>query len=107
MIAAQAVAMHLGVMECFRRSMMPELPGDVVARFRKDGASLARGVVEMLAALSRHDAGRRINLRGLISSARRVETMSGDGTLPRYVVVDCPALMIRLRRESMSTSEAK
>jgi hypothetical protein len=33
--------------------------------------------------------------------------MSGDGTLQRYVVVECPALMIRLRRESMSTSEAK
>jgi hypothetical protein len=53
MIAAQAVAMHVGAMECFRRSMMPEQPGDAAARFRKDGASLARGMVEMLSALDR------------------------------------------------------
>jgi hypothetical protein len=53
MIAAQAVAMHLGAMECFRRSMIPEQPGDVAARLRKDGANLARGMVEMIAALDR------------------------------------------------------
>ena len=53
MIAAQAVAMHLGAMECFRRSMVPEQPGDAAARLRKDGASLARGMVEMIAALDR------------------------------------------------------
>jgi hypothetical protein len=53
MIAAQAVAMHVGAMECFRRSMVPEQPGDAAARLRKDGASLARGMVEMIAALDR------------------------------------------------------
>jgi hypothetical protein len=53
MIAAQAVAMHLGAMECFRRSMIPEQPGDMAARLRKDGANLARGMVEMIAALDR------------------------------------------------------
>ena len=53
MIAAQAVAMHLGAMECFRRSMVPEQPGDAAARLRKDGASLTRGMVEMIAALDR------------------------------------------------------
>jgi hypothetical protein len=53
MIAAQAVAMHLGAMECFRRSMVPEQPEDAAARLRKDGTSLARGMVEMIAALDR------------------------------------------------------
>jgi hypothetical protein len=53
MIAAQAVAMHLGAMECLRRAMRPDQPGDAAARLRKDGASLARGVVEMVAALDR------------------------------------------------------
>jgi hypothetical protein len=53
MIAAQAVAMHLGVMECCRRSMIPGQPEDSAARLRKDGASLARGMVEMVAALDR------------------------------------------------------
>lgn len=52
MIAAQAVAMHLGSMECFRRAMIPDQPGDAAARLRKDGASLARGMVEMVGALS-------------------------------------------------------
>jgi hypothetical protein len=53
MIAGQAVAMRVGAMECFRRSMVPELPTDAAARLRKDGASLARGTVEMIAALDR------------------------------------------------------
>lgn len=53
MIAAQAVAMHHGSMECFRRAMIPEQPADVAARLRKDGASLARGMTEMIEALNR------------------------------------------------------
>ncbi|HJS85714.1 MAG TPA: hypothetical protein VJ779_09650 [Acetobacteraceae bacterium] len=53
MIAAQAVAMHYGAMECFRRAMIPEQSADVAARLRKDGASLARGMVEMVQALNR------------------------------------------------------
>ena len=53
MIAAQAVAMHLASMECFRRAMLAEQPGEVAARLRKDGANLARGMTEMIAALDR------------------------------------------------------
>lgn len=53
MIAAQAVAMHQGAMECFRRAMIPDQPSDTAARMRKDGANLARGMTDMLAALDR------------------------------------------------------
>jgi len=53
MIAAQAVAMHQGAMECFRRSMIPDQPWEVAARMRKDGANLARGMTDMVDALDR------------------------------------------------------
>jgi hypothetical protein len=53
MIAAQAVAMHQGAMECFRRAMIPDQPFDAAARLRKDGANLARGMTDMVAALDR------------------------------------------------------
>ncbi|WP_157033765.1 hypothetical protein [Belnapia moabensis] len=53
MIAAQAVAMHYGAMECFRRSMLPDQPSEIAARMRKDGANLARGMIDMLDALDR------------------------------------------------------
>lgn len=53
MLAAQAVAMHFGAMECFRRTMHPEQGSDVASRLRKDGANLARGMVDMLDALDR------------------------------------------------------
>jgi hypothetical protein len=53
MIAAQAVAMHQGAMECFRRAMIPDQPSDTAARMRKDGANLARGMTDMLDALDR------------------------------------------------------
>ena len=53
MLAAQAVAMHLAAMECFRRAMLPDQPSDTAARLRKDGANLARGVADMLDALDR------------------------------------------------------
>ena len=53
MIAAQAVAMHQGAMECFRRAMIPDQPLDTAARMRKDGANLARGMTDMLDALDR------------------------------------------------------
>ena len=52
-IAAQAVAMHQGAMECFRRAMIPDQPFDTAARLRKDGANLARGMTDMVAALDR------------------------------------------------------
>jgi hypothetical protein len=53
MIAAQAVAMHQGAMECFRRAMIPDQPPDTAARMGKDGANLARGMTDMLDALDR------------------------------------------------------
>jgi hypothetical protein len=53
MIAAQAVAMHLASMECFRRAMIPDQPFEAATCLRKDGASLARGMTEMVAALDR------------------------------------------------------
>ncbi len=53
MIAAQAVAMHHGAMECFRRSMIPDQPSEGAARLRRDGANLARGMTDMLDALDR------------------------------------------------------
>src|SRR3954454_4202727 len=34
MIAAQAVAMHYGAMECFRRAMIPDQHSDTAARMR-------------------------------------------------------------------------
>lgn len=53
MLAAQAVALHLGAMECLRRSMISEQPGDAASRLRRDGANLARAMAEMLEALDR------------------------------------------------------
>ena len=53
MLAAQAVAMHYGAMECFRRAMIPDQPSDTAARMRKDGVNLARGMTDMLDALDR------------------------------------------------------
>jgi hypothetical protein len=53
MLAAQAVAMHHGAMECFRRAMLPEQGADVASRLRRDGANMARGMTEMLDALDR------------------------------------------------------
>ena len=53
MLVAQAVAMHYGAMECFRRAMLQDQPTDIAARMRKDGANLARGMTDMLDALDR------------------------------------------------------
>jgi len=53
MLAAQAVALHFGAMECLRRSMLPEQPSEIASKLRKDGANLARGMTEMLDALDR------------------------------------------------------
>jgi hypothetical protein len=53
MLAAQAVALHLGAMECLRRAMIPDQPGEFQAKLRKDGVNLARGVADMLDALDR------------------------------------------------------
>jgi hypothetical protein len=53
MLAAQAVALHFGAMECFRRAMIPDQPGEFQTKLRKDGVNLARGMADMLEALDR------------------------------------------------------
>lgn len=53
MLAGQAVAMHHASMECFRRAMLPDQSFEVASKLRKDGANVARGMVEMLDALDR------------------------------------------------------
>jgi hypothetical protein len=53
MLAAQAVAMHFGAMECLRRAMINEQPAEIASKLRKDGANLARGMTDMLEALDR------------------------------------------------------
>lgn len=54
MLAAQAVAMHLASMECFRRSIIPEQTSDTASKLRRDGGNLARGMADMVAALAKH-----------------------------------------------------
>lgn len=53
MLAAQAVALHFGAMECLRRSIIPEQDGVVANKLRKDGVNLARAMTDMLGALDR------------------------------------------------------
>ena len=53
MLAAQAVALHFGAMECLRRAMIPGQPSELAGKLRKDGAVLARCMTEMLEALDR------------------------------------------------------
>jgi hypothetical protein len=53
MLAAQAVALHFGAMECLRRAMIKEQPFEIATKLRKDGANLARGMTDMLEALDR------------------------------------------------------
>jgi hypothetical protein len=53
MLAAQAVALHFGAMECFRRAVLVGQQADTASKLRRDGANLARGVTDMLEALDR------------------------------------------------------
>jgi hypothetical protein len=53
MLAAQAVALHFGAMECLRRAMIPDQPGEFQTKLCKDGVNLARGMADMLDALDR------------------------------------------------------
>ncbi len=53
MLAAQAVALHFGAMECLRRSIIPEQDSVVANKLRKDGVNLARAMTDMLGALDR------------------------------------------------------
>jgi hypothetical protein len=53
MLAAQAVAMHIGSMECFRRATIGGQHPEAASKLRRDGANLARGMTDMLEALDR------------------------------------------------------
>lgn len=53
MLAAQAVALHFGAMECLRRAMVPNQPQDAAVKLRKDGANLARAMTDMVDVLDR------------------------------------------------------
>jgi hypothetical protein len=65
MVAAQAVALHFGAMEALRRSMIDGQPAEIAARFRKDGANMARAMTDMIDALDRK--------RGKVHQLVRVE----------------------------------
>jgi hypothetical protein len=53
MIAAQAVAMHHGVMECARRAVIRDQPYEVAQGYRKAAANMSRAFTELLSALDR------------------------------------------------------
>jgi len=53
MIAAQAVALHFGAMDCLRRAVIPGQPFEIAARLRKDAANMMRTMTDMLEALDR------------------------------------------------------
>jgi len=53
MLGAQAVALHYAAMECLRRAMLPDQPGDAAAKLRRDAANLSRTMVDMTEALER------------------------------------------------------
>ena len=53
MMAVQAVGLHTAMMECLRRAMIPEQPGDACNLLRKQAANLSRAFVEVVEALDR------------------------------------------------------
>lgn len=53
MMAAQAVALHLASMECARRAMLADQPGEAAMRLRRDAAILSRAMVDMAEAIDR------------------------------------------------------
>jgi hypothetical protein len=53
MLAAQAMAMHHGAMECARRAMLHEQPFEAAQGFRKAAANASRMFIELLSALNR------------------------------------------------------
>jgi hypothetical protein len=53
MIAAQAVALHLAAMECARRAMLPDQPGEAASRLLRDTANLSRAMVDMTEVIDR------------------------------------------------------
>lgn len=53
MMAAQAVSAHAASMECYRRAMHSEQPGEAAAQLRKQAANLSRIFMELVAALDK------------------------------------------------------
>jgi hypothetical protein len=53
MLAAQAVALHYGAVECLRRAIIPEQPFEIAARMRKDAANMVRTFGDILESLDR------------------------------------------------------
>ena len=53
MMAAQAVGLHSAAMECLRRAMIPDQPGQAADQLRRQGANLSRAFLDVLAALDR------------------------------------------------------
>jgi hypothetical protein len=53
MMAVQAVGLHSAAMECLRRAMILEQPGEMADKLRRQAANLSRAFLEVLAALDR------------------------------------------------------
>ena len=53
MMAAQAVGLHSAAMECLRRAMIPDQPGQVADQLRRQSANLSRAFLDVVAALDR------------------------------------------------------
>ena len=53
MMAAQAVGLHAGAMECLRRSMIHDQPFEVADKLRRQAANMTRAFLEVVAALDR------------------------------------------------------
>ena len=53
MMAAQAVGLHAAAMECLRRAMLPDQPGETATKLRQQAANLIRTFLDVAAALDR------------------------------------------------------
>ncbi len=53
MMAAQAVGLHSAAMECLRRAMISDQPGQASDQLRRQGANLSRAFLDVVAALDR------------------------------------------------------
>lgn len=53
MMAAQAVGLHSSSMECLRRAMISDQPGEATDKLRRQGANLSRAFLDVVAALDR------------------------------------------------------
>jgi len=53
MMAAQAVGLHAGAMECLRRSMIQDQPFEVADKLRRQGANMSRAFLDVVGALDR------------------------------------------------------